>query len=199
MTSSGFLLNAYRHGGLPADNFNRTDDAAALGTSSSGHAWTSHAGTWGIGSNRAVPPNTALAVSTVDASQLLVSVQVTVIPPASGNTDVAIAARYTDANNYIFLNVSKSVAVQVSRTFSRVGGSNTGITSLVNPAVADVTSSFTMRITFTSASAGECFVNDVSMGTFSGINAAHQTPTRYGIWCNTAGGCRFDDFTITAA
>lgn len=183
---------------LVSDSFDRADNASSLGSTDTGQAWTANSGTWGIGSNRAVPPNAASANATVDAGALAVTVSLTCIPPASGNIDVAIIARYVDANNYIFLDVSKSGSVQVSRTFSRVGGANTGITSLINPAVADITSTFTMKLVFTSASAGESFVNGVSMGTFSGLNAALQTPTKYGMWCNSAGGCRFDTFTVTS-
>lgn len=182
---------------LVSDAFTRADNASSLGTADSGQVWTAHAGTWGISSNRAVPPAT-LGTASVDAGATLVTVQLTGIPAGVGNTDVGLLARFVDTSNYLFLNVSKTGSVMQARMFKRVGGTNTGITTLVNPAAPDATNPFTMKVVFSSATAGEAFVNGASVGTFTGLDAVLQTPTRYGLWVNgSSGNARYDDLTIT--
>lgn len=187
-------------GPLASDTFTR-DDAATLGNAETGQAWTAHTGTWSIASNQVQPPalTGTYATASVDVGELLVTVEVTVTPPASGAIDVGIAGRVIDNNNFVFLDVSVSGPALVSRTFERVGGTFTGLTALVDPASLAPRDPFTMRLVFTAAGEGESFLNDVSMGTFTGLHATLQTPTRYGLAVGDASGPnRYDNFTVTA-
>lgn len=186
-------------GPLAVDTFNRAD-AATLGTSSSGHVWSEHGTAWSIASNRAHPPLLSpYTIVSLDAGDADVEIEVTVHPVA--DCDLGLAARCVDANNFIFLDVSRSGDHYVSRTFQRVSGSFSGLTSLVDPvtSIAVVTDPFTLRLAV-NGSSGESWINDVSMGTWSSIDASLVTPTRHGLATGTTSNDNaFDDLTITAA
>lgn len=203
---SPILLNPYRYatsGALAADTFNRAD-AATLGTSSSGHTWTVHtADTWSIASNVAQPPSIGgYSVASLDAGAADADITVTIQPGAAGGVDIGLAARVVDNDNFVFLDVSKSGANYVTRTFQRVSGSFTGLTTLLGPPLTGVSgqpATFTLRLVVT-GSTGESFVQGTSVGTFSGINAGLLSATRHGLVVGaSSGGVRYEDFGINAA
>ncbi len=204
----GAVADAFQASTGVTDTFNRADNASSLGTADSGQAWTAHGGTWGIASNRAVAPSAAAYnAASLDAGALLVTVQATIIPTAVGGVDIGLCGRVVDNTGYVFLDVSKSGSTIVSRTFQKTagvgGGGFTALTSSVQIS-ANLTDTLLVRLQFTSASAGEAFANTpflsnvwTSLGTFTGLNAALQTPTRYGLVGNNSSNVRFDDFSVT--
>jgi hypothetical protein len=194
------LINPYRYASgvtLPSDTFNRAD--GALGTSSSGHAWT-HTG-WTVGTNQCVPPNSGGAsFATVDAGAANVTVAATLDPALS--PDWGLVVRYVDAGNLILFDIVHEVDHWICRVFQKVaGGAFTGLTTLVNPVVtlgADHDTPFTAAITVT-GDAGEAFINGISQGAFSAVDAALLSATSHGLYGNDVAASRFDNFVITAA
>jgi hypothetical protein len=182
---------------LAADNFNRAD-AATLGTSSSGHLWTSHGTPFTLSSNAAHPPSgiTDYTIDSLNGGTADVTVSCTITPRDLGHDfDAGLAGRVVDNNNFVFLDISRSGSVLLTRTFQRVGGSFTGLTSLVNPIAAAGTPMLVELVL--SGDAGESFIDGVSMGSFSGLNGALLTPTRHGIVTSlTDPLSTFDDFNI---
>lgn len=201
------LLNSYQFqpsggggGSLVSDTFNRAN-AASLGTSSSGAVWTVHtADTWSIVSNQADPPSIGgYSVASLDSGETDVTITVTVYPE-SGGVDIGLAARVVDNNNFVFLDVSKSGANYTTRTFKRVGGSFTGITSALGPPLSGVTAQpdpFTISMVL-SGSGGESFVAGNSVGTFTGLSGPLLTATRHGIVIGPSSGGLFDTFDVSA-
>ena len=112
-------------GPLPSDNFNRAD-ASSLGTSSSGTAWNDPNAAWGIFSNQG---RTINATDTFDPAWL-----------ATGQTDITVSAdvtlpggeggifaRFTDASNYVYLDLTRADGANVNvRIYNRVGGTFSG-------------------------------------------------------------------------
>jgi hypothetical protein len=186
------LINPYRYasgGGaaLPSDDFNRAD--GALGTSSSGHAWT-HSG-WTVASNKCKPPTSGgLVYATVDAGVANVTVAVTVDPAVA--PDLGLVARYIVYETDHWL----------CRVFQKVGGGSfAGLTTLVNPIVtlgSDNDTPFTAALTV-SGSGGEAFINGVSQGTFTGVDSGLLSATSHGLAANDIVSSTFDNFAITAA
>lgn len=186
-------------GPLAADTFTRAN-AAALGTSSSGHAWDEHGTAWSIVSNQAKPPNATYAIATLDAGDADVSVTATV-DPKNSDPDLGLVARVVDGNNFLFADVVWETDHWLCRAFQRVAGAFTGLTSLVNPVVvlgSDHTTPFEVTMTV-AGSAGEVFISDVSQGTWSSIDASLVTPTDHGLVGNQVVVATFEDITIEAA
>jgi hypothetical protein len=91
----------------PGDDFNRADSNQALGTSSSGHAWSAPTGTWGIASGRAYLVSTGgnprpvalLAGQAADGT-----VRVTLSGHSAGvNTDFGLALRWSGGKGYVLI------------------------------------------------------------------------------------------------
>jgi hypothetical protein len=186
--------------GGASDNFNRAD-SGTLGTSSSGHVWTNHGTpTFGIVSNAAHPPAgvSDYNIASLDGGLVNCTVQCTITAPIGLDFDAGLAGRVVDQNNFIILDVSRSGSDLVTRVFKRVGGSFTGLTTFLNPApgVAQGTP-FVAKLVLSGAG-GEAFLNATSIGTFSGLDAVLQTPTRNGIVTSLSDTTAvFEDFSIT--
>lgn len=185
------------------DTFNRAD-AATLGTSTSGHLWTVTAGTWTIASNVGHPPLSlaAYTAATVDDGVTADAViEVTLNSPSGLDFDGGPIGHFVDINNFVFMDISRTGATDyLTRTFQRVGGTFTGLTSLVNPVpgIAQGTP-YTARLEL-SGSGGESFINGVSVGAFSGVDGSLLTSTRHGVvFSATDSTIRADieDFSIT--
>jgi hypothetical protein len=192
------IADAYQApvGGGFTDNFNRAD-AASLGA-----PWSYSGANWAIVSNKARPPAglTDYDAAVVNASLVDCTVQVTINAPVGLNFDGGLVARYVDINNFIFMDISLAGSSFLTRTFQRVGGSFSGLTSLVNPVsgIAPGTP-FTAKMVL-SGSTGESFINNVSMGTFSGVNAALLSSTTHGMVCSLDDVVTppdFEDFSAT--
>lgn len=197
------LLNPYRFAAppappsLPSDDFNRAN-AASLGTSSSGHVWDEHGTAWSINANRCVPPLISdYKVVTLDADQADVTITATVIP--AGTPDLGLCARVVDANNLVFFDIVEVGGHWICRVFQRLGGSFTGLTSLVDPVteLVDNTTPFTATLTVT-GDAGEAFINGVSQGTWTGLDSSLLSATSHGLVGNEVQLATFDDLAITA-
>lgn len=182
---------------LASDNFNRAN-AGSLGTSSSGHAWTDSGGTWTLSGNTAHGPALSggnYALSSVNAGAADVDITVTVA--LSGGVDVGIAARVIDSDTFIYMDFTESGADFITRTFQRVGGSFTGLTSLVGPFSA--TSPITLRLVCVGSS-GEAFVQGASVGTWSSLHASLVTPTKHGLAIGSNSSANaYDNFSVAAA
>jgi hypothetical protein len=193
----GAIADAYTSAvSLPSDNFNRAD-AATLGTSSSGHTWDEHGTAWSIASNRCVPPSSGgYRFVTLPAGQADVTVTATINPAAS--PDLGLCARVVDTNNLVFFDLDWVTDHWICRVFQRLGGSFTGLTSLVDPVagLADNTTPFTAALTVTGATGGAT-INGASQGTWTGLDSSLLTATAHGLVGNDITASTFDNFAIT--
>jgi hypothetical protein len=168
--------------GLPADDFNRADNATTLGTMSSGHTWTPLTGTWGITGNQAYCPsgNGHVVVDTGVNDYMI-----TVLGSVS-DSGTAIIFRVQDATHWYML-------VRGSGLF-RIYKNNAGtLTNIFAPGVT-VADGDTYGIdvrgnTFTA------YKNGVNVG--GGTDSAYPTGGRVGLRADTSTG-RFDNFTVTS-
>jgi hypothetical protein len=197
------LLNPYAYaaaggGGLPADDFNRAN-AASLGTSSSGHTWVSLGAPFTIAGNAAHPPSglADYTIDYIDAGEADVTIEVTITATPGLDFDGGIAGRVVDINNFVFFDISRTGSTFLTRTFQRVGGSFSGLTSLVNPVAGTPSDPKVVRLVL-SGSGGESFIDGVSVGSFSGLNAALVTPTKHGFVSNLSDtSATYDGFAVT--
>lgn len=138
LSEIGALLNAGALGNvtgiLHADSFNRTNDAAGLGTASGGGTYTQPGGpidVLGISTNRAYNVTTGNCRAVLDMAVADYCARVTIV---SKNSNQWLIVRYIDANNFVRLGHSGGVL-----TLQRItgGGANTLLTAVVTPAVGD--------------------------------------------------------------
>lgn len=182
----GIVADAYQAAAATGvtDDFNRAD-AATLGTSTSGHLWSVTAGTWTIAGNKGHPPLSlaAYTAATVDDGATVDAVIEVTLNSLSGlDFDGGPIGHFVDINNFVFMDISRTGATDyLTRTFQRVGGSFTGLTSLVNP-VPGITQGtpYVARLEL-SGSGGESFINGSSVGSFTGVDGSLLAATRHGV------------------
>lgn len=186
-----------------SDTFDRAN-ASTLGTSSSGHTWSTTAGTWTIASNKGHPPlglSAYTAATLDDGVTANATIQVTLTSGSGLDFDGGPIGHFIDINNFVFMDISRTGSTQyLTRTFQRVGGSFTGLTTLVNP-VSGITQGtpFVAKLVL-SGSGGESFINGVSMGTFSGVDGSLLSSTRHGVVFSASDGTTaidMEDFSIS--
>jgi hypothetical protein len=183
-----------------SDDFNRAN-AATLNTSSSGHTWAVTAGTWNVASNQGHPPLalTDYRAATLDGGLVDATIECTFNAPVGLNFDGGLVGRFVDINNFIFLDISLVGSSFLTRTFQRVGGSFSGLTSLVNPVSGIVPGTpFTAKMVLTGSS-GESFINNVSMGAFSGVDSGLLASDLHGVVFSSTDSVTppdFDNFSI---
>jgi hypothetical protein len=116
---------------LVSDSFNRTN--GPLGNADTSQAWTAGSD-WSISGNRAlfssILAGGSYAAAVVDAGAANVTVTADLTLNASGG-DHGLAVRYADLDNFVYIDISGSDgAGWSSRTFERIGGTFTGVTTL---------------------------------------------------------------------
>jgi hypothetical protein len=184
---------------VASDTFTRADSTTTLGTSSSGHAWTTFgqgtgSSVWGISSNKAymvsvVSANDYGVVLDAGRADATVAADLTLIAGAT----MGLTLRYVDANNYLAVRMVQS----------------TGVLSLVrNVAAARSVSNLATGLTFT---AGNTFrlraaltgpyvvvsIDGVQRG--QSAETSHLAATRHGLYSLSVGTTRaFDNFEVAA-
>ena len=172
-----------------SDDFNRANNASAIGTpSDGGSAWNNSWSTWGINGNRAYEASGATsALATVDSGTSAVEVQVTV---AVMSSNAGVCARLSDFNNFIEAQIA---SVNGLSLFKRVGGTYTqlGSTYSYTPASGDV-----VKLRLDAANSITAYVNGVArIGPLT--DSAGAANTKHGLWAYSDNTSRFDTFSIT--
>src|SRR5690349_20217898 len=105
------------------DDFNRADNASALGTpSDSGGGWTVGAGTYGINGNKAYESaGSSLTACWLEASISDCDVQATL---STVSAALGVVSRAADNNNYLFGGSNSGTGLSM---FKRVAGSFTSL------------------------------------------------------------------------
>lgn len=185
---------------LVQDDFNRSN--GSMGTPPVGSYWQPQ-GDWSIAGNRAhfasVNSGGAYIPTVVDAGTGNCTVSATFILDATFN-DCGMALRFADNNNFIFVDITGSDSGGwQSRTFERIGGSFTGMTSLMS--LVGVSSSTPLTVkAIMSGSQVEIFYNigagNVSLGSFTNSTVL-RTNTLHGLVSDSAQtNVNVDDFLI---
>lgn len=189
-------------GTLVSDDFNRAN--GALGTAPTGQAWTAGS-EWSVASNQAyfhsIVAGGSYGLATVNAGQADVTVIADLILTAAGG-DSGLAIRYADDNNFVFVDVSGSDGSGwQSKVFERIGGSFTGMTSLVSLTGASsaapvkikaVASGSTITVSYDTGSGYQL------IGTFTNT-AGLRTNTKHGLVSESGQTTTlFDNFTVSA-
>jgi hypothetical protein len=187
--------------GNRSDDFNRADNASALGTPSDGGAsWSALAGTWGIASNVAYKVNAgdAQEFAVLEASSANVEVQATI---STLNSDSApgIVVRAVDANNFWNAQITGS---GLGATRVQLYKFSSGSPTSMGTSTAAVTAGDVIKVR-ASGNSIEVFNNGSSIiGPVT--DSTHNTATKHGIQAYYAGSggsgtqaCRHDDFSIT--
>lgn len=175
--------------GLPAsDDFNRANDAATLNTSSSGHIWAAHVGTWGIDSNQGYLPSPVTdSVVTVEVSAADVTAQVTLA--IVGNRP-GLSFRFVDTNNYwAWFRVGGLGYICAKRVAGTWTTEHTEAMATANGDIIKV---------ITNGTSIELYVNGSLKTTLTG-QTDHQAATKHGLY-HEAGGTeagRWEDLSIT--
>jgi hypothetical protein len=185
-----------------SDNFNRADNASALGTpSDAGSDWTAIAGTWGVGSNvaRKVNATDGQDIAVLDSGTANVEAQVT-FSTLSADAGPGLVARLVDSSNYLLVQCrggnSGSAYLElykfVSGTPTSLGTYNTIVSA------GDVVKLRCDGDSLTVYRNGSSVIGPVT-------ESAHNTATKHGIQAYWAGSgassgtytARHDDFSIT--
>ena len=190
--------NPYFHVSGSADFYDVFTRAnGAIGTSSSGHAWTTVTGTWEVDTNKAKLATsggannvTYLESSVADCMiEVTISGGVTTPPPGAG-----IIFRYSGASDYFYVEIPS--ATNTLRLIKKESGTDTVLdTWVMPPALIDDTS-----VTFTIHLTGDLIQvrwNDaIAMFAVSSFN---NTATKHGLWASSSVGtdARWDDFYIS--
>lgn len=190
MTARLMTLGRKAAGGGPEveDTFDRAD-SGTLGTTDTGQAWTTHAGTFEIVSDRAYSiSSNGVFVSTVDAGFSDIDMSVVSDRLNVSTSDPGVVFRFVDINNYWSLTLSTQTYLH-----KRVAGTYTAVRTLGGYG----TGTHTVRITAV-GSAIECFVGGSSIMTAT--DSDHSTATKHGIDASLGGqntsGCYWNDLTV---
>lgn len=180
-------------GGAITDNFNRTDNASSLNTSSSGHAWVALVGTWGVNSNRGyLPAAEPQSVAYIEASESDCTVEVTLLTSNSSNllSRQGMAFRISDASNYFYFYwINNSVL----RCYKFVAGSETQLfTQNITAADNDV-----LKVVLLGDQI-EIYHNDDLKDTIT--ESFNQSATKHGLFWQVGGSAasiaRWEDFSV---
>ena len=169
-----------------SDDFNRADDATALGGS-----WTALQGTWGIASNTArlvTNDGDGQNVAVVDVG-VADGVLAVTVPTVGGSYDIGLVFRVTDVTNYYlaWFRVGSGF-----RLYKRVAGALTVLASSGNSLSAgDV-----LSVEY----AGSAIVIEQNgTAAISHSDSTYLTPTQVGLRSFADVDTRFDDFTFTGS
>lgn len=160
---------------LPADDFDRAD--GAIGTSSSGHAWSAD-GTWNIASNQAQRISGVYAVLDAGSGFTDFTAQVTVV-------DAGLAGmiwRFVDANNFYYC--------YGNEIGKKVAGSLSTITSgVLNIGAGDTITVF--------ASGNNHIVSATGATSVTFVDTSLTAGTKVGMIVGDGSTPKFDNFSIT--
>ena len=193
-------------GGAVADTFSRGNDPASLGTASSGPAWSTLTGTWGINNNRAyvsadtAGPGGGYNLAALDVGETTYTYEV-VVTPRSGAIDLGPLVMVQDMDNLVFWdlsgNTSSGPTAITTRLFKRAAGT---FSPLTNSATVTLTPSVphTLRMVVGPTSIA-CHLDGVLIFTSSGATGL-ESVTRVGL-CTAAGNAdrtsTWDDLQIS--
>jgi len=168
------------------DDFNRIDSTTSLGVATTGQAWVSQKGTWGISGNKAYAsnPNGTDAIAVIDSGESDVTISV----DGTWNTSTGIAFRVNGTDllaAYINSTGLKLYKFTISTNellgeylFTPVVGTTYAIKVIANGSSIKVSLDGTERISVT--------------------NTFNQTATKHGFRVFNDTGSRFDNFKIEA-
>lgn len=174
-------------GGLPSDDYNRADSATTLNTSSSGHAWTALAGTWGITSNAGYLPSGANeSVAYLEASDADVTIEVKCTGTSLSRQGLAF--RVVDINNFLiwyFIGGNIQCWKQVANGWTQIASA--AVTAAQNDIIKVVLSGTSIDL----------YHNGSLKASIT--ESAHQTATKHGMYWEVGGSAavRWDDFSVT--
>lgn len=193
MPVPSMMLLAATGGGVASitDSFNRAN-SGTLGTADTGQAWTTHAGTFSIVSNKASSTNASgVIAATLDASLADIDYSIDMTLHASGSSNPGMVFRWSDINNFFEFTVTASFC----RLYRRLAGTFTSVGSSV--LALSPGSTYTFRV-HAVGSAITCYANGVAV--ISATNTALTTNTRCGIGValesGNTNGALFDNLSI---
>jgi hypothetical protein len=170
---------------LASATFSGGDNASSLGTLDSGQSWIVD-GVWGISSGeaRVYTAGSNFTSALVDVG---VSDNISIESKFSkSNTNMALVFRFTDFNNYFYLNTTATGFILTRR----VGGVSTNIKTItVTPPVnGDIVS---VELT------GSTIVSKINGTTIdTTVDAANSTATKHGMNTTVSTSRTFDDFKV---
>jgi hypothetical protein len=191
----GFLINPYAFtSAVPAvnitDDFNRADDAAGLGTATTGQAWSTNQGIIGIQSNKAhtYTLGSGRANSTIDAAVADLTIQVAMTALATNGTIGGIVFRYVDNSNYWRFtdNGSSSRAAILAKI---VAGSTS---ELINTATT-INANSVLKVVLAGNSIS-VYVDNVQVSTTQ-TDSFNATATKHGLF-SSGGTPTMDNFSM---
>lgn len=168
-------------GGFAAitDDFDRSDSALSLGSTSSGSLWTTRTGVLGISGNRGYPVSltSGWAIATLDVGSADGCYQVKLPVARTQNTIAGLVLRYSDINNFFYAYYRLGLAeVLVGKVEAGVNTSNfaTGAWG------TDVSGNGqTLRVVLSGTSIKVYMEGVEVIDTTSSFN---QTATKHGLW-----------------
>ena len=179
------------------DTFTRADSTSALGSTSTGSkAWTQHAGTWGIASNKAYVSNghagmTCLATIDADVADCTVAATLT---SASGAPTGGIIFRADGSGNQYVVEIQLDTAY-TPKIYKGVGGSYSVIATGSSTTVA---SGSVLSVVLSGSS---IIVKDDGVTIVSVTDSSYNSNDRHGMYLTAGSGSsstlRFDDFTVS--
>lgn len=188
------MATAVPGGGITdvTDDFNRTDSAVSLGTSTSGHLWTAQVGTWGINSNQGYCPTLSAGIgdATVDYGSIDCTLEVTFSTVAR---PMGVVLRWEDSSNYIRVRIR--IIATVHRTEMHVINGGIQGANLISVDGVVWASGDVMKVVVSGQSL-EVFRNGSSIGSITHTQVDDVTGTNHGIYTESTAS-RFDDFSIT--
>lgn len=199
MAKPGILASVRRAVTVASDTFNRADSTSGLGTSDSGHTWSSLAGTWGIDTNEAyIVSNAAsgLYATVLDAGVADCTVEVTLVATTGASVgNYGLSFRATDINNWWRFNADdNNDNLYLSRM---VAGSHTSVQT-VN--AAGIAPGDVLKVVL-SGNDIDCYHNGTLKA--STTDSAFNTVTKHGLMVSLGSGtpstaARWDDFSVVA-
>lgn len=181
-------------GGIPnvTDDFNRTDSAVSLGTSTSGHLWTAQVGTGGISSNQAYFPvlSGGVAYATVPYGSVDCTLEVTFSTVAR---PMGVNLRWEDSSNFIRVRIR--VIATIHRTEMHVINGGIQGANLISVDGVVWGNGDVMRVILSGQSLN-VLRNGSSIGSITHTQVDDVTGTNHGIYTESTAS-RFDDFSIT--
>jgi len=190
---------------LASDTFTDTNTVRLNAhTAESGGAWTEHAGTWTIGSNKATwTTGGTLATATQECGQADTECQVEITTPASwsvGYMRAGIIGRYTDASNYLYARLFLDNVSQLGEDEIELIEMVAGSVSIVHK--ASLGNFFANSTTYTLKMQ---FKDDIVHGFLNGhplisyYTRSTATGTRFGLQTDSIDdGCAFDNWSVKA-
>ena len=184
-----------------ADDFERADTAASLGTTpTGGYPWTpspnrdsGEAGTpaWGISAGRAYCTHgSGVAANTIDTGRVNHDVSMRLLARPAANNYASIVLSYIDEGNYVFVQVAAGGEVSLQRRTA-----NTDVTLFQHPSIFAVAGDI-LRCRRINGNQYEMLLNDVQLHLTGTGETAFPTATKAGLRSGRFGASviYFDDF-----